>query len=499
MGRKKWIRELVMMAWLVGLCSVLWAGIALGQEDAILGNAFVFSSQPGNALPDQRIIFSEPDSGNSENGRNSEPGSGNSENGRNSEPGSGNSKSSESSKDSASDKRETASRQQEDLKLHAQSAVLMDGKSGRVLWEKNGDQVRPMASTTKIMTCILALEAGLGEKERVTQVSGYAASQPQVHLGMRTGQRFFTRDLLHSLMLESHNDSAVAVAEAVAGSVPEFAKRMNQKARELGCTDTWFITPNGLDGTEKDEQGMEHTHSTTARDLATILNYCILHSPKSEEFLEITKTMDYHFQDADGKGSYQCHNHNNLFSMMDGVLSGKTGFTGGAGYCYTGAVEDEGRVFTIAILGCGWPPHKTYKWSDARTLLNYGKENYRYRNLFREIALEPVPVKNGVQREKQGEGSQAGWKTEDIRIPLSIEASPRKLEALAGENDQVRIMKNLPSVLEAPVARGSQVGTVEYYLNGQKIASYPILARESAERFSFSWCAGQVKSAFFLQ
>ncbi len=381
---------------------------------------------------------------------------------------------------------------QEDLGLHSQSAVLMDGKSGRVLWEKNGDQVRPMASTTKIMTCILALEAGLGEEGRDTQVSKYAASQPQVHLGMRTGQRFFTRDLLYSLMLESHNDSAVAIAEAAAGSVPAFAAQMNQKARELGCMDTWFITPNGLDGKEKDEKGVEHIHSTTARDLARILNYCILDSPQSEEFLSITKTMDYHFRDAEGKGNYQCHNHNNLFSMMDGVISGKTGFTGGAGYCYTGAVEDEGRVFTIALLGCGWPPHKTDKWADAKKLLSYGKENYHYRNLYREITLEPIPVVNGVRL-------WGGWQTENVQVSLVMEKGAKELKALTGEADQVKIVKNVPKALEAPVEAGSQVGTVDYYLNGQRIAAYSILAGESVEKFSLSWSMKQVKSMFFMQ
>lgn len=442
--------------------------------------------------------------------------------------------------------------EQEELGLHSQSAVLMDAKSGRVLWEKNGDQIRPMASTTKVMTCILALEAGLGQEGRDTKVSQYAASQPQVRLGMRTGQRFFTRDLLYSLMLESHNDSAVAVAEATAGSVPAFAAQMNQKARELGCMDTWFITPNGLDGKEKDKEGVEHIHSTTAKDLARILNYCILESPKSQEFLSITRTMDYHFQDAEGKGNYQCRNHNNLFSMMDGVISGKTGFTGGAGYCYTGAVEDEGRIFTIALLGCGWPPHKTDKWSDAKKLLAYGKEHYQYRNLYREVELEPVQVVNGVkpcgaggQKEgrdsvslegakggEEGRGSvslesaergeegrrsaslegaegrgesrdsatwKEGWQTDNVQVSLVMENQDKELKVLTGELDRVRIVKNLPKALEAPVAEGDPVGTVDYYLNGQPIASYPVLAGESAERFSFSWSMKQVKSMFFMQ
>ncbi len=377
---------------------------------------------------------------------------------------------------------------QEELGLYSQSAVLMDGKSGRVLWEKNGDVIRPMASTTKIMTCILALESGLYQ-DKVMEVSPAAAAQPQVHLGMRVGQRFFTKDLLYSLMLESHNDSAVAIAEAAAGSVPEFARRMNEKARELGCEDTWFITPNGLDKNELDEQGKEHAHSTTARDLAKILSYCILDSPKSEEFLKITRTSDYRFQDADGKGDYQCRNHNALLTMMEGAVSGKTGFTGGAGYCYVGAVEDGGRVFVIALLGCGWPPHKTYKWSDAKALFRYGEENYQYRDIYRRAKLSPIGVFDGV--------AEDGWVSEQCQIGLFV--PQEEFKVLLGEEDQVKIVKKLPKALKAPVEKNAKVGEVEYYLNGVKIGAYPILAKEGVKRFSFSWCVEKVEKAFFMQ
>ena len=140
-----------------------------------------------------------------------------------------------------------------------------------------------MASTTKIMTCILALEEG--NLTDVVNVSENAARQPKVHLGMQMDEKFYLRDLLYSLMLESHNDSAVAIAEHIGGSVQAFADKMNAKAKEIGCKNTHFVTPNGLDG--KDE---EDIHGTTAADLAHIMRYCIKISPERERFLEITRT-----------------------------------------------------------------------------------------------------------------------------------------------------------------------------------------------------------------
>ena len=209
--------------------------------------------------------------------------------------------------------------------LYAQSAVLMDADSGRVLFGKEEEAIRPMASTTKIMTCIIALEH-MTDNEIVT-ASAYAASQPKVHLGVREGQQFYLRDILFSLMLESHNDSAVMVAEEIAGSVEAFVKMMNEKAEELGLTKTHFVTPNGLDG--EDEGGV---HATTAIELAEIMKYCIMDSPEKEMFLDITGTKEYHFRDLKGTSSYTCTNHNAFLTMMDGAISGKTGFTADAGY-----------------------------------------------------------------------------------------------------------------------------------------------------------------------
>ena len=202
--------------------------------------------------------------------------------------------------------------------LYAQSAVLMDADSGRVLFEKNGMEQRPMASTTKILTCILVLEkAGLGE---TAEVSRNAASQPKVHLGVRAGEKYYVQDLLYSLMLESHNDAAVILAEHVGGSLEGFAALMNEKAKEIGCADSHFITPNGLD--EEDEEG---AHSTTAADLAKIMRYCITLSPKKAEFLEITRTSSRAFSDVEGKRSFSCVNHNAFLgiSQVKQDLQGK--------------------------------------------------------------------------------------------------------------------------------------------------------------------------------
>ena len=233
----------------------------------------------------------------------------------------------------------------QELKLYAQAAVLMDAESGRILYEKDAHKVLPMASTTKIMTCILALE--YGHLDDYAKASSYAASMPKVKLNVKTDEYYKLGDLLYSLMLESHNDAAVVIAEHIAGSTESFADMMNQKARDIGCFDTFFITPNGLDATATASDGSVKTHSTTAADLAKIMSYCIEDSPKKEEFLAITRTDSYSFESykeqdgayiASGR-NFQCNNHNAFLGMMEGALSGKTGFTGNAGYCYVGAVK----------------------------------------------------------------------------------------------------------------------------------------------------------------
>lgn len=362
--------------------------------------------------------------------------------------------------------------------LYARSAVLMDGDSGRVLYGKEADVPRPMASTTKIMTCIIALEHMQGDTE-LAEVSEYAAGQPKVHLGVRKEEQYYLKDLLYSLMLESHNDSAVVIAEHVGGSVEGFAKLMNEKAKELGCESTYFISPNGLDAA--DDMGI---HSTTAKELARIMRYCIRESEKHEEFLQITGTKSHSFQDVSGSRNFTCNNHNAFLSMMEGALSGKTGFTGDAGYCYVGALERDGRVFIVALLACGWPNNKNYKWSDTRALMEYGLENYSYRNLWEERTFPDIPVEGGVP----DMGSLSGASTVGVRI----EDAPEEWNYLVRADERVRLSVKCEEQMTAPVKKGGVIGEISLLLEGESIGKWNLVTADDVGKRDFRWCIQQI-------
>lgn len=397
--------------------------------------------------------------------------------------------------------------EQTNLDLYARGAVLMDADSGRVLYGKEEDVALPMASTTKIMTCILALENGNPEDE--VEASSYAVSQPQVHLGMSKGDTFYLKDLLYSLMLESHNDSAVAIAEHIGGSVEGFAKLMNEKAAEIGCEDTHFITPNGLDAVEMID-GKEVRHSTSAKDLALIMRYCIMTSPKREEFLEITRTSNYSFANRQGSRSYSCTNHNAFLNMMDGALSGKTGFTGGAGYCYVGALRRDERTFIVALLACGWPNHKTYKWIDTRKLMEYGLGNYTYRNIYKEMELRPVKITEGqpegdrcdpyaevtVDVEIRDEGARDESGEENAEE--NSETQSHELNFLMRAEDEVRIDVSYAGEFEAPVTKGTKAGTIVYKLNGEPVKEYTLVLAKDVERKDWRYMGKYILQEYLL-
>lgn len=333
--------------------------------------------------------------------------------------------------------------EEENLSLNARAAVLMDADSGRILYGKNETMVFPMASTTKIMTLIVALEHN--EPDQIVMASAGASAMPEVRLGVHEGERYRMEDLYYAMMLESFNDAAMMIAEGTVGSVENFAELMNEKAISLGCTQTYFITPNGLDAA--DEKGV---HSSTAEDMAKIMRYAI----DNEDFLKITQTADYSFTDCDRKRSFEVHNKNVLLTMMDGVLSGKTGYTADAGYCYVCAVKKDDRTFIAALLGSGWPPHKGYKWSDVQTLLDYGDNNYRYQtiDISKRVPDRQVHVMNGEQ---------------DF---ATVRAKQTNYRFLLSSEDKVHVESVLPGQLEAPVEAGQSVGSIQVFVNGDLTA-----------------------------
>ncbi len=376
--------------------------------------------------------------------------------------------------------------------LYAQSAVLMDARTGRVLYEKNGNDVLPMASTTKIMTLLVALEEG--NLEDVVTVSSYAASMPDVQLNIREGEQYYLKDLLYSLMLESHNDSAVAIAECVAGDIESFAQIMNQKAKEIGCENTTFITPNGLDATAtmtgRDGTEREVFHSTTAEDLAKIMSYCITKSEHKDTFLEITQTPSYTFSDLDGNRSFSCRNHNSFLYMMDGAISGKTGFTGKAGYCYVGALERDNKTLVVALLACGWPNNKTYKWKDTTKLMEYGLGNYEYSNFDDASADIPrsgkIKVLDG-QTEKIGDTAYVEWKRPGMEE-----------EILLRKDEKIDLEWRISETMQAPVKAGDSVGYIRYMIGDEVHKEEELILQTSLERIDYDWCLEKTIERFLL-
>ncbi len=346
--------------------------------------------------------------------------------------------------------------------IHAKAALLMDADSGRVLYEKNGYEQMPMASTTKIMTCIYVLEnANLND---IVEISALAASQPKVRLGVQVGETYRLLDLLYALMLESYNDVAVAIAEHVGGSVDDFCKYMTQKARDLGCQNTSFKTPNGLDADE---------HYTTARDLALITRYAI----KNKKFIEITNTPSYEITELNQKSSRILTNKDAFLHQFDGAIGVKTGFTGKAGYCFVGAVKRENRSFISVVLASGWPPNKTWKWKDTTLLMNYAVSNYEYEEVLSTKKRSFIPVMRGLKDK--------------------IDIAPEKsFSLLLSDNDKVKIKAVYAKKLTAPIKTGQFAGFCYIYVNDQLIKTIALRTTSPVKRMEYSHYFGKVVHHF---
>ena len=242
-----------------------------------------------------------------------------------------------------------------DYNLSSDCALLINANTGKVVYAKNENVRHANASTTKIMTCILALE-NCKLNEKVT-FSPYAASIEPSKLYANAGEVFYLKDLLYSLMLPSHNDTAVAIAEHVSGSTEKFVDLMNKKAAAIGCTNTHFATPNGLD--------FGYDHYTTASDLAKIARYAI----KRNMFRKLISTGYYSFSNLNTGRTYYIGTTNALLGNLPGVQGMKTGYTNKAGYCFVGlSYSQKGNTYISVVLGGS---SSASRWEDSRRLLTY--------------------------------------------------------------------------------------------------------------------------------
>ncbi len=175
--------------------------------------------------------------------------------------------------------------------------------------------------------------------------------------------------------------------------------------------------------------------------------------------------------------------------MMEGALTGKTGFTSDAGYCYVGAVRRDDRTFIVALLACGWPNNKGYKWKDTRKLMEYGIAGYQYRDVWEDVTLPEVAVLQGVKEERP-------YETE-LSVPVQV-AGKEEIPVLLREDEGVKVSTDVKDSLKAPVSEGEVVGSVRYLLEGEEIASYEVVTTEAVRERDLKWALLWITRLAFL-
>ncbi len=343
-------------------------------------------------------------------------------------------------------------------KVAAQGAALIDGKTGRLLWEKNGERPFAMASTTKIMTAILVLERA--DLEDTVTVSKNAAHQPEVHMDLKEGEQWKVGDLLSAMMLRSYNDAAVALAEHVSGSVEKFCAEMTKKAGKIGAKDTVFGSPNGLDSHLTDAQ-----HHSTAYDMSLIAAYAL----ENETFREIIAQSEISVADLEGKHICNTTNADRFLKEYSGALGIKTGYTNKAGHCFVGAAEREDVLLISTVLGSGWgTAGKEKKWTDTKALMDYGFDTFHpYEAVAKGTVFGEVKIGDSPTKQVEtvlAEGYTALFSAEEI--------------------ENLRLEADLPKEVEAPVEKGEKLGKATLWLKEEKLAEIDLLAREAARPFT---------------
>ena len=333
------------------------------------------------------------------------------------------------------------------IELPCAAAILVEPQSGQVLFAQNADTPRPVASVTKVMTILLALEAL--SQGRVSLEDEFSTSQAAAGMGgsqvlLDVGEVQPFSVLLKSAIVGSANDASVAIAEALYGSESVFVERMNERARELGLTDTHFVNCTGLPA-----EGQQ----TTARDVA-VMTMAMLSYPAYFDFSTVWLDEVDH---GDGRIT-QLTNTNKLIRLYDGCDGGKTGSTNEAGYCISATAERGGMRLIAVVLGADTGSER---FDIASEMLDYGFAHYR----LYPVAQEGTKVRGELPVTG---GDSAG-------VPLVL-GGALTLLIQKGEEQGIQLVPDLPESVEAPVAAGQEVGGVEVVVDGRSVARIPVLA-----------------------
>lgn len=332
----------------------------------------------------------------------------------------------------------------EEPNITADYAILIEAATGRVIYEKNADEKAYPASTTKMLTCVLAIEKG--DLDKTLSVSQRAAWTEDPYVGFQQGDMLKERDLLKALMMVSDNSSAVVLAEGIGGTVEGFAKMMNDKAKEIGLTNSHFVTPNGLP---------DDDHYSTARDMAKIAAY----GWHNEKFREFSGTeMDTIEWVSPVNKRMVVKNSNKLLGTMPGVNGIKTGWTNAAGGCLAASAKRDGVQLIAVVLHSD---DVNTRFTEAGKLLEYG---------FSKVKKMKSMDKSRTERTvlvSHGEGFKVtAHPQEDVKFPL-----------LQGDSEKDYTIKISGSgVVEAPIEKGQRVGQATVYYKGKKLNSIPMVA-----------------------
>lgn len=328
----------------------------------------------------------------------------------------------------------------------AQAAYLIEANSGRVLCAKNENARLPMASTTKIMTALLAIESG--RLDETVAIADEAVGTEGSSMYLKRGETIPLSDLVYGLMLTSGNDAAVAIAYFLDGGIEAFAARMNAKAAELGLLDTHFVTPNGLH---------DSNHHTTAKDLAR-LGAAALDNPV---FSEIVSTR-YHT--TGGSNPHTLKNKNRLLWEYEGGIGVKTGYTKAAGKCLVFAAERGAMKLVGAILNC------PTMWNTAKALLDRAFSDYRVKVFLPVDTVFSLPVENGMKKALSA-------------APISAILYPTEV----GGDERYTLETSFEEAYFAPVAAGRQIGTATLLRNGTAVLSVPVVSTETVGAADFGY------------